>query len=296
MEQEQSGTAIVLAAHGSSRDERINQPMFALARQIKNLTEFAFVTPAFLDGQPNLRSIVDEIEQRHVIVIPFMASAGYYTDVVFPQCFASDRLSVRITDAIGVHPILPDLVSCRIDAVLDGFEKTDDWTIVLVGHGTRKNRKSCRTTIDLARNLRSRNAKRRIQFAFLDQNPSLEHVAANIATSHLLIVPFLMGLGPHTTVDVPSAFGIGPMAAEVSRLKTSTQIRSHTWGDCDGYGFEFPVVQQVADGAGPTRTIVYDAPIGIYPEWAAICVDIALSWTAPRSEISSIVQARRASE
>ena len=71
-----SNTAIILAAHGSSKDPRINRPMFKLAEEMQNSLPDFHVTPAFLDGQPDLRNVIHDIHQDNVVVIPFMASGG----------------------------------------------------------------------------------------------------------------------------------------------------------------------------------------------------------------------------
>ena len=229
--------------------------MFDLAKQISSKLDGVFVTPAFLDGTPDVREIIADVEQDEVFVIPFMASQGYYTDVVFRKAFAHERKTVQFAQAIGAQPELVPLVDDRITKLIDMLGLPNDVVVLIVGHGTRKNKNSCRTTVDLVKAIRSRRPEQRIEFAFIDQNPNLDFVASRLDTEQVLIIPFLMGLGPHTTDDVPEAFGI-------------TEFRQHVFES----GFEFPYVHQSANRSVPAR--YYDAPLGTYPELAGLCVDL----------------------
>ncbi len=249
----------MLAAHGSSKDHRINRPMFAIAETISRALPDVLATPAFLDGTPDVRTIIDEINAEDVLVVPFMASQGYYTDVVFPQVLQHDSKRIGFAAAIGSRSELARLVVQRVSslAILQTWEH--DYTIVVVGHGTRKNRNSCRTTIQLVKQLRVQWPLRKIEFAFIDQKPSIEHVVNKLDSPNVLVIPFLMGLGPHVTEDVPKAFGCESIGQAVN-------------GD-----FQFPFVQSIADGLQPAnpklQTVAYDRPIGVYPTIASLCID-----------------------
>ena len=97
-------TAVILAAHGSSKDVRINQAMFGLAERVAMSGRFGAVTPAFLDGQPSVQWVLEEIKQEHVVVIPFMTSCGYYANGVFPKHLKARGKQIQFVPPIGVHP------------------------------------------------------------------------------------------------------------------------------------------------------------------------------------------------
>lgn len=246
-------TALILAAHGSSANADVNMPLVRMAERIGQQSSFAPVRAAFLDGEPNIRQALDNIDRDRAIVIPFMTSSGYYTNVVFPDLLQSDRIEATITAPIGERAEMKRLVAERLDWLLREHCQKLNPTIIVVGHGTKKNRTSCLTTIDLVRQLRAEFSNAKIQFAFIDQNPGIDHVAAKLTASSVIVIPFLMGLGPHTTNDVPQAFGLPALDRIVFE---ST--------------FEFPYI-----GNSSGRTIIYDAPVGTYPQWADICVTIA---------------------
>ena len=248
--------AIVLAAHGSSKDVRINRPMFALADRIATSGQFGTVTPAFLDGQPSVQWILDEIRQQSIIVIPFMTSCGYYTDTVLPKHLKTPSKHIRFAPPIGVHPQLGDLVCSDIHPVVQRLP-VESTCIVLVGHGTRRNKKSCLTTIDLVKNLRGKLPDHNVRFAFIDQRPYVQHIVETTTDQNLIVIPFLMGLGPHSTVDVPEAFG-----AE----KLTEQILENQSG--------FPLSWQ-AELNGTTKNVFLTRPIGTYDALGDVCITLA---------------------
>ena len=241
--------------------------MFALARRIESALPDFFVTPAFLDGEPDVRTIIGEIQQEDVIVVPFMASNGYYTNVVFKNAIQTPGKRVQFVDAIGTHPELPAIVTARLSTLIDPSD-ADATEIIVVGHGTRKNKDSCLTTINLVKQLRVLNPDLTFKFGFIDQNPPLDHVVGSIEQINVLVLPFLMGMGPHTTVDVPMAFNLGDA--------TSTIFQD---------GFQFPLIKRISD----SMTVTMDAPIGTYLELADLCVDIVkdVCWRQqPNKEIN----------
>ena len=257
-----SAVAVVLASHGSSSHERINRPMFELAEKIASKLD-VFVTPAFLDGQPDVRSIANEIYQSQIVVIPFMASNGYYTDVVFKKAFSKTicgEKQVHMSPAIGTYSELVGLVETRIEKLTAAYSASElkESTFVVVGHGTRKNKNSCRSTIDLVKSLRGRRPALEIQFAFIDQNPSVGHIIQRIQTRNVVVLPFMMGLGPHVTQDIPNAFGVTDFDQVVFKDE-----------------FEFPFEQKVVGRIGRIENVVCDQPIGNYSELSDLCVSIA---------------------
>ena len=84
--------------------------------------------------------------------------------------------------------------------------------------------------------------------AFLDQDPTAGDVAAKIQTPNTLVVPFLISRGPHSTIDVPKAFGLD-----------------------SGADVLFPIINKTPDGI-----CICDLPVGMYPEMPEICLQLAV--------------------
>lgn len=251
--------ALVLGAHGSMAAADSNRPLFDLAAAIAIKDIFATVTPAFLNGLPEMTDVMrllppaNEVEK--IVIVPAMTSVGYYLQSVIPKRLAQngghDDYSIFISPVVGMHEKIANLMTARVEKMIaaNGLP-VDDTTIVLIGHGTRRNANSSKSTYALLEQLKDLRPELNYEVAFLDQDPEADAVAAAITTRHKLLLPFLISRGPHTTVDIPVAFGL-PSGPEVV----------------------FPNALTTDDG----KVCVCDSPMGMYPEIADLCVELAIA-------------------
>ena len=204
--------SLILAAHGSEASPRSNQPLHDLAAALESTGLFDHVTPAFLMGQPLMTEVLESLPAGEAIVIPVMTSDGYYLKKL-PEKFAEnanfDQFSLLIGPVVGLHPAIATTISTRLAGHLHEHQLTAaDTTIVVVGHGTRRNTTSGATTFALADSLRNDHPGFEIKAAFLDQDPEIGMVADSITSPNIVVLPFLVSLGPHMTEDTPAAFGL----------------------------------------------------------------------------------------
>jgi sirohydrochlorin cobaltochelatase len=258
--------SLVLAAHGSLAAENSNQPLHDLSHAIANRLQsqpepakFSTVTPAFLNGEPQMTNVLESLEPGDVVIVPVMTSDGYYLKKL-PAKFAenknADQFRCFISPVVGVHPSIPNLISNRISKTLTEYEwDALETTVVVIGHGTRRNKSSGLSTFAITNQLELLHPVLSFKTAFLDQDPAAVDVAKEVTTRHTLVVPFLISRGPHSTEDVPEAFGL-PSGPEI----------------------QFPIVSQNGKG-----TCICDLPVGMYPEIAEVCLELADD--ALRSEI-----------
>ena len=249
--------SLVLAAHGSEAAPDSNAPVVDLAAQIREREMFADVTPAFLLGEPNMTSVVEHLSSKEVVVVPLMTSAGYYLNSVIPKKLAANEDAKNrnwyISSVAGMHPWIAKLMVQRIRQQMETHALSEELTtIVLVGHGTRRNKNSAKSAFDLFKKIQIAFPNSRTRVAFLDQDPEAPLVAASILEGHTIIAPFLISRGPHTTVDVPEAFSF-PGGPDV----------------------QFPIFQSNESRAG-CRTTVCIEPLVLYPEILKICVELAI--------------------
>ena len=256
--------SLILAAHGSVTTPCANQPLHDLADRVQASGIFSNVTPAFLYGDPEISNVLDRLPPGgDVIVVPVMTSEGYYSQRVFPRKLAEnkslDQHRVFMSTALGMHPQVPGLVAARIEKVLSLVPaQPNDFTIVFVGHGTTRHPKSGRATMDLAAAVQAKlspQAEQRpvIRVAFLDQPPTAVIAAARVKTTHTLVVPYLVSRGPHTTVDVPEAFGLP-----------------------SGPTIKYPLVESVHDEVlGVERLCICDTPVGMYAGMSELVLELA---------------------
>jgi sirohydrochlorin cobaltochelatase len=256
--------SLVLAAHGSVTTPCANQPLYDLASRAEASGIFSNVTPAFLYGDPQISDVLDRLPSGgDVVVVPVMTSEGYYSQRVFPKKLAEnnslDQHRLFISTALGMHPKVPDMVADRIEKMLGLLPaEPNDFTVVFIGHGTTRNKKSGRATMDLAAAVQGRlspDTEQRpvIRVAFLDQPPTASVAAARVKTAHTLVVPYLVSRGPHTTVDVPEAFGLP-----------------------SGPTIKYPLVETFIDeGSQAERLCICDTPVGMYAGMSELVLELA---------------------
>jgi uroporphyrin-III C-methyltransferase len=251
-----SGRALVIAAHGSRRDPAANAMVRRLAESLRGRRLFDEVAVAFHQGEPGFSAVLDELAADEAIVIPFFTSAGHYADVVLPEALARNvrypLVRHRVTPPVGTHPGIAPLVARRItERLREAQLDRESVALVLVGHGTRRHPGSRAATEQLAETLRRRRVAARVDAAFLDDDPPLERVAAALRDPSVLVIPFLIGGGTHTTDDIPSRLG----------LPTDGPSRR--------------------DALLHGRRVLVDDPVGTYPGLDEIVLDLARRHAPP---------------
>ena len=251
--------ALILGAHGSMAAPDSNQPLFETAAEIAARDIFATVTPAFLNGEPLMTNFMQLLssssEIENIVIVPAMTSVGYYLQSVIPKRLAENGghndYSIFISPVVGMHKKIAGLIIDRVEKMLaEENLSAGDTTIALIGHGTRRNANSSKSTYDLLKQLKELRPTLNYEIAFLDQDPEADAVAAAITTRHKLIVPFLISRGPHTTVDIPEAFGL-PAGPDVTFPNSNTDENDNV--------------------------CICDFPIGMYPEIADLCIELAVA-------------------
>lgn len=209
-----SKTALVLAAHGSHHVASVNESIRALATVFASESIFDEVLVAFHQGDPQFSQVLDATTATQVVVVPVMTSEGYYCDEVLPRELGKNArisqgtLRPVITRPVGTHPRLAEVVGPRIQSIIESRRwRAGDVAVVLVGHGTRRNSQSRLTTEKLAAEIRTAGVCGETLFAFLDDEPLVESIGAAVTRPHVLVMPFLIGGGPHAAEDIPRRMG-----------------------------------------------------------------------------------------
>jgi uroporphyrin-III C-methyltransferase len=250
-----SGRALVLAAHGSRRDPAANALVRRLAESLRGRRLFDEVAVAFHQGEPGFDSVLDELAADEVTVVPFLTSAGHYSEVVLPEALARNRrfteVRLRRTPPVGTHAGVAPLVARRVTELLrEQRAERETVALVLVGHGTARHPQSRAATEQLADTLRRRRVAGEVVAAFLDDDPAVDVAVAGLRQATVLVVPFLIGGGAHALEDIPRLVGLG----EGSDPRRGT-------------------------AAG--RLFLIDEPVGAYPGLEEIVVDLARRHTPP---------------
>lgn len=218
--------ALVLVGHGSHRGPGAADALYAHADRLRASGPFEEVRPAFWQEEPSLRSVRRTLHRSSAVVVPVLTSEGYFAEEVFPRELGVDDLAdaradveLAYADPVGTHPALADVVADRVEVARSG--PAEELGVVLVGHGTDRNPNSAAATRSHAERLRARGDYAEVAARFLDEAPAVADLTDHVAAEEVVVVPVFVADGPHTAVDVPSAFG-HPGIGETARLDGRT--------------------------------------------------------------------------
>jgi hydroxymethylbilane synthase len=225
-----SGRGLILAAHGSRHLPRVNRRIADWAAALARVTDFDQVAAAFHQGDPNFDTVIDRMDADDFTIVPVMTSRGYYADRVLPAALARNarypKVVVRITEPVGPHPAMADLAATRLREIAKRFSlRLDGACAVIAGHGTPRHIRSRQATLELAERVRARVEVRAVRAAFIDDTPSIAEARDWAADGDLIVMPFMMAAGPHATVDIPTALGLGDLDSEFPICRTQAGAR-----------------------------------------------------------------------
>lgn len=202
-----SRRVVILAAHGSRHDARVNAQVEGWARELvaRGFAEEAIA--AFHQGTPTFAEAIDAVSGGHVVVVPVMTSEGYYCETFLPGELAKNRrraeVSLSITRPVGVAEGMARLVAARIDELAQrNGVVVEDASIAIVGHGTKRHERSRRATEGMVERLREGRGLGKVAAFFLDESPTVEQIPEVLTGQVILVEPFFIG-GAHAEVDIP---------------------------------------------------------------------------------------------
>lgn len=235
-----TGTAIVLAAHGSRSDPSVQERYEALAVRLQTRGVADQVVVAYHAVSPGLDTSLDRIAAERIAVVPMLTSDGYFNRVVIPSALRqharASQPGFRVASPVGTHAAwLTVLVAQVQQAMTQHALAASGVELVVVGHGTTRTASSQTSTATLAARL-SAALGVPAQAFYLDAAPMLETVWEATTREHLIVVPFLFG-GGHLNDDIPERIGS-------HRSRTSTVLS----GLLDSEALDDIVAERAAEG------------------------------------------------
>ena len=226
--------SVILAAHGSGDGSEANQRVLELADALRARRPGVRFGCAFWKGTPSFEDAARSSRGQRPVVVPIMASGGYYARRRLPQEWAKGdpSRSFVITPPIGTLPAFPRVLATKVgEAVTDMNQGGLSPVVLLVGHGTTR----IRSSGDAARWVRDELAlsfpHTDILIAFLDESPFLSDVAGSLGDRAVVAVPLLLGGGPHVLVDLARALTVhrtfsepGPLPDRLENLPRNLKI------------------------------------------------------------------------
>lgn len=247
---------LMLAAHGAGDASPANEALLRMSAAVQAGLPSFDVVIGFNLGSPGYADILTQHAERQIVIVPVMISDGYFRNVVLPRAISEANLAIEreplITTPVGTHPKMCVLLQ---DQIVDAFSliSNDQAPVIVVGHGTRRNPNSSQSTYRACDYLKRKRLSPAIEAAFLDEDPLLETVALNYASSDLVVAPFLLGGGGHTFEDIPDRIGV--------RLSEGSSL---------------PI--RLARGS---HDAVIAAPVGEHPGIVDLVIETALSELSP---------------
>lgn len=205
--------ALILAAHGADDGAEANQLVVSYADRLAAATRFDVVSAAFHYGTPKFSRVLDLAGADEFLVLPFMATQGYFSQVVLPRELAKNACyslgALTMIEPVGAHHQLVSLVAQCVDLRLTQHDlKADETTLAIVGHGTPRHGGSRSATHRLVSMIERADICDEVFCAFLDETPDVESILSRATCSNIIVIPHLMTPGLHTREDIPRRLGI----------------------------------------------------------------------------------------
>jgi sirohydrochlorin cobaltochelatase len=236
--------ALVIVGHGSHLNEDSSLPVYEHAQHIRETGEFDEVVECFWKEEPSMRHVLDTVESDEVYVVPAFISEGYFTQQVIPRELGLEgpvtrkgSKTVRYAGPLGTFEGMPEVILERTQDLMRGKEVSGRTALVLLGHGTDLNKSSGGVIYLNAGRIRERGIYDLVEVGFLDQEPEIGEVVANVEAENVILIPVFIAEGWHTRETIPEDLG----------LTGGVTVRED-------------------------KTIFYGAPVGTHPSMASLIV------------------------
>jgi sirohydrochlorin cobaltochelatase len=206
--------ALVLAAHGSSRDIGAPEPVLRHAAWLQRHRLFAEVGVGFIGRTPDLAQALGAVTADTVYVVPCFLADGHYTKTVIPEALVAAKPDapqrMKYCAPIGTSPRLAELVRRRVAAFCHTRDlKPGSVSLLLIGHGTPRHPASSSVTRKLARAMETRGWFARTGVAFLDEPPFVADALQALGGETVVALGLFAAGGVHGADDVPQLLATG---------------------------------------------------------------------------------------
>jgi sirohydrochlorin cobaltochelatase len=229
-----SDAALVLAGHGSISNADAAAPLFQHAAQLRRRRLFAQVREAFWKQEPYIWQVLRGVFAPRVFIVPFFISEGYFTRQIIPRelglCNPGQisfspvqRRAARTLiycGPVGTHPAMAEVLLARARGIVEQFPvphapKPSDTALFIAGHGTTANEDSRKAVEFQAALIRSRQLYAEVHSVFLEEDPRVADCCRLARAANIVIVPFFISDGQHSSEDIPVMLGVPrPLARE----------------------------------------------------------------------------------
>ena len=223
--------SVILAVHGAGDGSAANRALLELADALREARPGVRFGCAFWKGTPSFEDAARSSRGEDPVVVPIMASGGYYARRRLPEEWAKGdpSRSFVIAPPIGTLPAFPRVLATKVgEAVTDMTRRGLNPVVLLVGHGTTRVRSSGDTARWVRDELALTFPRTEILTAFLDESPYLSDVACSLGDRPVVAVPLLLGGGRHVLVDLAKALTAHRTFSRLGRVLASLKVLPQT--------------------------------------------------------------------
>ncbi|MFM2295162.1 MAG: hypothetical protein RLZZ350_1575 [Verrucomicrobiota bacterium] len=213
-----------MLGHGTALNDGSALPVMQHAAELRRRGVFAEVHEAFWKQEPQIRTVLAEIQAARVFIVPLFVSEGYFASEVIPRELGFDepnsgaRLqksegrTLLYTPPVGTHSAMTGVILARARTVVAQFPfprapKPRETTLIIAGHGTERSAKSRESVLRQVELIRAQNIFADVHAVFMDEEPRIGAAYELAATKHLVVVPFFISDGLHVVEDIPVLLG-----------------------------------------------------------------------------------------
>lgn len=257
-------SALLILGHGSTENPDSSQPSWEHAETIAESGGFGSVHCAFWKEEPSFRQIWPMIEEEEIYVVPNFISEGYFTRQVLPRELELDGpttvrngKTVHYCDPVGIHSRMTDLLIKRAKEMIDESVRTEEATLIIVGHGTNLNKKSTDAIKDQVTAIREAGESSGVQFAevldaYMEEAPFIADWKKLTDSKTVIVVPFFIADALHSYQDIPVLLGIESEITEAASQREVFRQNPYHFG---------------------ARTLYYSSAIGTDPALSEVILD-----------------------
>jgi sirohydrochlorin cobaltochelatase len=202
--------SLVLLAHGSAINPDSGASCRACAAAIERMGLFEGVQVGFWKESPSWSEAVMAAGSGPVYVVPFFLNDGYYVRVVMPRELASIDREVIVCAPVGTDPRMVEVILDRAEAIMAGGVEASEAALVLVGHGTRRMKRSAECTRALAAQIEEFGHFSEVISVFTDDDPQVARAFDEAVARDVVVVPVMTAEGFHTRETIPEDLGVAP--------------------------------------------------------------------------------------
>jgi sirohydrochlorin cobaltochelatase len=251
-------TALVLAGHGSHISPETAGLVWQHVDALRAMNIADEITAAFWKEMPSFHTVFASLEATDITLVPLFTAQGYFTQTVIPTEMGltdtitrRDGRTIRYARTLSEHPYLGEVVKQRIEQAMYLLGTSHEQTAVaLVGHSTKRNPESRKATEAQAEVVRQSGAASEVVALYLDDTPAIADVYRMTSAPNLIVVPYFLANGSHTTIDVPRELGF-----DGHDLNKTTTINN--------------------------RTVYYTQPVGVEDDLLNTIIELAREAGAP---------------